>query len=145
MSHDKDGLPIDSGTLGKVANKCNAYAKALYYREQEFEISPESTINNLIQLYSALGQPEAANGLLQYANNAFSIKINSLWYENLERWDEALKLYNRKLIDIQVNLDIEQRKDDKYTLSRELLKNKIGKLRCHHALNDWEAVLKQMI
>jgi len=48
MSHDKDGLPIDSGTLGKVANKCNAYAKALYYREQEFEISPESTINNLI-------------------------------------------------------------------------------------------------
>ena len=55
MSHDKEGLPIDIQTLGKVANKCLAYAKALYYREQEFEISPESTIDNLIKLYSSLG------------------------------------------------------------------------------------------
>jgi FKBP12-rapamycin complex-associated protein len=33
MSHDKDGLPIDINTLGEVANKCLAFAKALYYRE----------------------------------------------------------------------------------------------------------------
>jgi FKBP12-rapamycin complex-associated protein len=33
MSHDKEGIMIDNSTLGELAEKCGASAKALYYRE----------------------------------------------------------------------------------------------------------------
>lgn len=41
MQHDKEGLQIDNSTLGNLAERCLAYAKALHYRESEFEISNE--------------------------------------------------------------------------------------------------------
>ena len=50
MSHDKYNLFTNRGMLGelgKVAYKCNAYAKALYYYEQEFAFNPKGTINTL--------------------------------------------------------------------------------------------------
>lgn len=37
MQHDKEGLQIDISTLGELAERCMAFAKALYYREHEFE------------------------------------------------------------------------------------------------------------
>lgn len=36
-------------TLAKIAEDCNAYAKALYYWEQEFDSNPRDTIELLIQ------------------------------------------------------------------------------------------------
>ena len=36
-------------TLAQIAENCNAYAKALYYWEQEFDNSPKDTIDLLIQ------------------------------------------------------------------------------------------------
>lgn len=35
-------------TLAKIAENCNAYAKALYYWEQEFDNNPRDTIELLI-------------------------------------------------------------------------------------------------
>lgn len=64
MEHDKEGLPIDISSLGDLAERCMAYAKALYYREREFETASEKTIESLITLYTNLGQPEAAAGSL---------------------------------------------------------------------------------
>jgi FKBP12-rapamycin complex-associated protein len=55
MQHDKDGLQIDNSTLGDLAERCMAYAKALYYREHEFETANEETIEILISLYTNLG------------------------------------------------------------------------------------------
>ena len=56
MSHDKEGLQIDNSTLGDLAERCLASAKALYYREHEFETASEKTIESLITLYTNLGQ-----------------------------------------------------------------------------------------
>ena len=36
-------------TLATIAEDCNAYAKALYYWEQEFKNSPNDTVEKLIQ------------------------------------------------------------------------------------------------
>jgi FKBP12-rapamycin complex-associated protein len=37
MEHDDKALPIDIRTLGMYAAKCHAFAKALHYKELEFE------------------------------------------------------------------------------------------------------------
>ena len=37
MEHDDKALPIDIRTLGSLAEKCHAYAKALHYKELEFQ------------------------------------------------------------------------------------------------------------
>ena len=44
MQHDKEGLQIDISSLGELAEKCMAYAKALYYREHEFETASQKAI-----------------------------------------------------------------------------------------------------
>lgn len=36
MEQDEKPLPIDIKTLGQLAEKCHAYAKALHYKEIEF-------------------------------------------------------------------------------------------------------------
>jgi hypothetical protein len=41
--------------MGNLAEKCNSFAKALYYREIEFEFCPEDTIESILNLYTALG------------------------------------------------------------------------------------------
>lgn len=37
MEHDDKALPMDIRTLGRLAEKCQAYAKALRYKEREYE------------------------------------------------------------------------------------------------------------
>eukprot|EP01138_Halocafeteria_seosinensis_P014561 gb/GECG01014866.1/.p1 GENE.gb/GECG01014866.1/~~gb/GECG01014866.1/.p1 ORF type:complete len:3652 (+),score=422.49 gb/GECG01014866.1/:1-10956(+) len=37
MEHDEKALPMDIRTLGRLAEKCQAYAKALRYKEREYE------------------------------------------------------------------------------------------------------------
>ena len=41
MEHDDKPLPIDIRKLGKIAERCHAYAKALHYKETEFMMSPQ--------------------------------------------------------------------------------------------------------
>lgn len=69
MHHDKDGLQIDYSILGNLAEQCQSFAKALYFRELEFDTASEKTIESLISLYTNVEQPEAASGLLMYAYN----------------------------------------------------------------------------
>jgi FKBP12-rapamycin complex-associated protein len=44
MEHDEKPLPIDIRKLGNVAEKCQAYAKSLHYKELEFLTSPSTCI-----------------------------------------------------------------------------------------------------
>ena len=69
MEHDEntDIKLFNASTLANLAEKCNAYAKALYYWEIEFENDPEATFEVLIQTNYGLQQPEAAMGILEYA------------------------------------------------------------------------------
>ncbi len=65
MEHEEKPLPFTI-KLGEKAEKCHAYAKALYYKEEEFSTSPSSTVETLISLNNQLGQPSAAIGILKY-------------------------------------------------------------------------------
>jgi len=68
-------------TLGALAEKCHAYAKALHYKELEFKSSPESCVESLISINNQLRQPEAAIGILVYAQQTLhmELKVSVLW------------------------------------------------------------------
>ena len=66
-------------------------------------------------------QPEAAEGILEYAKKNILIDEKEDWYEKLHRWRDALRIYEQKEIMDPSNL--------------EILK---GKLNCYRNLFDWE-------
>jgi hypothetical protein len=99
MEHDTHGLQIDITCLANLAERCNEPAKALYYREFEFEYNSEDTIDKLLNLYSILGQEEAADGILTIAKKMPNIKLKSVqtnWLQSLERCQEALQEYESR-------------------------------------------------
>ncbi|KAL7994292.1 putative serine/threonine-protein kinase ATM [Plasmopara halstedii] len=131
MEHDVEALPIDIRELGELAQKCHAYAKALHYKELEFHTSPSTCIEALISINNQLGQPEAAVGILKYAQTHHSrvIQVKETWFEKLHDWRAALALYDRRLQYAQ------QEAGDNQELDIEVC---IGKMRCLEALGKWE-------
>ena len=75
MEHDEKPLPIDIRTLGALARKCHAYAKALHYKEMEFQTSPHTAIEELIVINNKLGQREAAVGILKHAQLKYVLML----------------------------------------------------------------------
>lgn len=128
MEHDVEALPIDIRELGELAQKCHAYAKALHYKELEFHTSPSTCIEALISINNQLEQPEAAVGILKYAqdHHASAIHVKETWFEKLQDWEAALALYNRRL---------EREEQAGGSAPLELY---IGKMRCLEALGRWE-------
>nr|GEW20723.1 serine/threonine-protein kinase TOR isoform X2 [Tanacetum cinerariifolium] len=104
MEHDEKALPIDIRLLGALAEKCRAFAKALHYKELEFEgalskkmdANPVAIVEALIHINSQLHQHEAAVGILTYAQQHLDVELKESWYEKLQRWDDALKAYTAK-------------------------------------------------
>lgn len=99
MEHDDQPLALASD-LGKVAERCKAYAKALHYKEALFNKDPSDirTIESLISLNTALGEREAANGYLKYLLSHVDYsdartELLARWYGKLGRWEEALDAY----------------------------------------------------
>ncbi|KAJ8525571.1 hypothetical protein ON010_g15543 [Phytophthora cinnamomi] len=131
MEHDVEALPIDIRELGELAQKCHAYAKALHYKELEFHTSPSTCIEALISINNQLGQPEAAVGILKYAQAHHSrvIQVKETWFEKLQDWRAALALYDRRLQYAQ------QHGGENQGLDIEVC---IGKMRCLEALGKWE-------
>ncbi|KAG7387965.1 phosphatidylinositol kinase- protein kinase tor1 [Phytophthora pseudosyringae] len=131
MEHDVEALPIDIRELGELAQKCHAYAKALHYKELEFHTSPSTCIEALISINNQLGQPEAAVGILKYAQAHHSrvIQVKETWFEKLQDWNAALALYDRRLQYAQ------QHGGEDQGLHIEVC---IGKMRCLEALGKWE-------
>ena len=122
MEHDDKALPVDIRTLGVYAARCHAYAKALHYKELEFEEKKTpSTVEALIYINNQLQQGDAAVGILRNAQKYRDIELKETWFEKLQRWDEALQAYQKK-----------EREDPR---SFEITK---GKMRCFHALGEWE-------
>ncbi|KAG8568463.1 hypothetical protein GDO81_014010 [Engystomops pustulosus] len=133
MEHsDKGPLPLqdDNGVvlLGERASKCRAYAKALHYKELEFQKGPTPAIlESLISINNKLQQPEAASGVLEFAMKHYGeMEIQATWYEKLHEWEDALVAYDKKL---EVN------KDDS-----ELI---LGRMRCLEALGEWGQLHQQ--
>lgn len=122
MEHDDKALPIDIRTLGMYAGKCHAFAKALHYKELEFEEEKNpSTVEALISINNLLQQSDAAVGILRNAQTYRDIELKETWFEKLQRWDEALQAYQRR----------EKEEPNSFEIT-------IGKMRCLHALGEWD-------
>lgn len=62
-------------TLGALAEKCHAFAKALHYKELEFATAPEAAVEALISINNQLRQPEAAVGVLTIAQRSLAMDL----------------------------------------------------------------------
>ncbi|RKP27125.1 armadillo-type protein [Syncephalis pseudoplumigaleata] len=124
MEHDDKALPINIRTLGARASGCHAYAKALHYKELEFISDPSAnTIESLIHINNKLQQPDAAIGILKYAQQHHDLELKESWYEKLERWEDALAAYERKQEDDPSSFEIT-----------------LGRMKCLYALCEWGAL-----
>lgn len=122
MEHDDKSLPIAITTLGQYAQRCHAYAKSLHYKELEFYEEPTTpTIESLISINNQLQQSDAAVGILKHAQLHHDLQLKETWFEKLQRWDDALRAYN----------DREQTEPENIEIT-------LGKMRCLHALGEWE-------
>ena len=122
MEHDDKALHIDIRTLGKYAGKCHAFAKALHYKELEFEQDQNSgAVEALISINNHLQQSDAAIGILRKAQAYRDVELKETWFVKLQRWEEALAAYKRReLVD-----------PDSFDVT-------MGKMRCLHALGEWK-------
>lgn len=132
MEHDEKPLPIDIRLLGALAEKCRAFAKALHYKEMEFEgalskkmdANPVAVVEALIHINNQLHQHEAAVGILTYAQQRLEVQLKESWYEKLQRWDDALKAYTVKA--------------NQVSSPHLILDATLGRMRCLAALARWE-------
>ncbi|ELP85087.1 FKBP12-rapamycin complex-associated protein, putative [Entamoeba invadens IP1] len=125
---EREGIKVPIKSLGNYAKKCNAYAKALHYKEAEFLENPTTQlVEELIGLNNQLQNYDAAAGLIEYTKNLKKdqeeSELNQTWFEKLGRWQKALDIYEKKI------------KDD--SKNPELL---VGKLNCLYELGDWEGL-----
>lgn len=128
MEHEDKPLPIEHRTLGEYALKFHAYAKALHYKELEFFTGASPTIiEDLIMINTRLQQHDAAWGTLTVAREQYDVSKHEVWYERLARWQEALSAYDRKA----------RSEPD----SPEVI---LGRMRCLHALGEWEQLAAQV-
>ena len=128
MEHDDKPLPIDIGTLGIYAGKCHAYAKALHYKELEFEEEKTpNVVEALISINNQLQQTDAAVGILRSAQKYRDFELKETWFEKLGRWDDALDAYTAR----------ELEDPDSFEAT-------MGRMRCLHALGEWD-MLEDMV
>ena len=148
---------IDYNQFGKVAYKCRAFAKALYYKENDFLLKNDfEEFEDLLELYYEVKQQESAKGLLEIVNknfeknkentdikdkncsntindNLINLNINEnnkySWYIKIHDYNKALKLIDQKL----------SQKD-----SREQIENlKKNRIICLNGLCDWERLISE--
>uniref|UniRef100_A0ACD5TGP8 Uncharacterized protein n=1 Tax=Avena sativa TaxID=4498 RepID=A0ACD5TGP8_AVESA len=118
--------------LATLLNLCRAYAKALHYKEMEFEAvcskkmgaNPVTVVESLIHINNQLHQHEAAIGILTYSQQNLEVQLKESWYEKLHRWDEALRAYTMKSSQASGPL--------------QNLDATLGRMRCLASLARWE-------
>ncbi|RMY94467.1 hypothetical protein D0862_08960 [Hortaea werneckii] len=126
MEHDDKALPIDVRTLGMYAGKCHAFAKALHYKELEFNAEQNaSAVEALISINNQLQQTDAAFGILRKAQGYSDVDLKETWFEKLQRWEEALMAYQKR------------EKEEGESAGFEVI---MGKMRCLHALGEWDTL-----
>ena len=126
MEHDDKALPIDIRALGMYAAKNHAFAKALHYKELEFEEEKTpSTVEALISINNQLQQEDAAVGILRNAKKYRDFDFKESWFVKLGRWEEALAAYELR----------EQQRPHDHITAFEIT---MGKMKCLHALGEWD-------
>ncbi len=93
-------------------------------------VRPE-VIESLISINNHLQEPEAAVGVLVFAQRHHMMELRESWYEKLGRWEDALEAYDRKAAGgVAPSPDLQ-----------------IARMRCLRALGEWErlAALSQNV
>ena len=123
MEHEEKPLPISD--LGALAKSCRAYAKALHYTEKALDGAQDTSavIEELISINNKLQLPEAAQGVLLFAQSRQNVVLQESWYEKLGRWEDAKAVYEEK-----------QRREP---TNKALV---LGRMRCMYALSEWEGL-----
>jgi FKBP12-rapamycin complex-associated protein len=122
MEHEEKALPLENRLLGEYSAKTNAWAKALHYRELDFFQDPTlPVIEALIGINTKLQQSDAAYGALTTARDQYNMKGQEGWFEKLGRWTDAADHY-----------------DDELAKDPDNFSAVIGKMRCWHALGDFD-------
>ena len=151
LERNERPLGISWKRLGGLAHRCRAYAKALHYLEAEFDERGVSsqTIEALLQINAQLGQREAAKGILEHARRHHPSYFKESWYEHLNDWTQALKLYEQQAADHEAVSPSESGSQAKEGRALEGLRGsggamegrafalELGRMRCHHALAEW--------
>ncbi|KAJ6525906.1 phosphatidylinositol 3-kinase [Mycena vulgaris] len=128
MEREHKPLPIEHSTLGECSTKVLAYAKALHYKELECFGTPSPTsLESLISINMRLQQHDAASGVLLTARGQYDVTTTQEWYERLGRWQEALMVYDEKAEAGPGSTEIQ-----------------IGRMRCLHALGEWEQLASEV-
>ena len=97
MERDEKPIPVDVRTLGAIAERCRAYAKALHYKELEFTSMPNECVEAIIAINNQLQLPEAALGVLTHLRNKkLEVNVKESWYEKLGQWEFALEAHKKK-------------------------------------------------
>ncbi|KAJ2657369.1 phosphatidylinositol kinase- protein kinase tor1 [Coemansia sp. RSA 1200] len=126
MERDEKQIPIDLKLLGEYADRCHALAKELHYKEAEWALEKNyETIEKLIELNQNLDLHDSAIGMLNYVRKEQpDIEESVEWYLQLQRWDEALTIYQRQ----------EAENGPSY-------KNLNGQMHCLFEMSDWETLI----
>ena len=163
MEHHDRPLPIDIRTLGDLAERSHAFAKALHYKEalvRDHNSHRDSAVRSgfasdshrhglgegggeaveaLIGINVKLQQADAAHGVLKVAERQGSgVEVRESWYEKLQRWDEALDAYERKEAERVRRADRDGEEDSRQN-SREKDRD-----RSVDRQNDWRRMEKPM-
>ena len=126
---------LDYQTLGNIAYKIKAFAKALYYKDKNYEDNKNINIGNLIDLYYKLEEPENCFGLIKLieSNNKFvELKEDDkqyIWYINLHDYNKALNIINNEISNIKNKDELNNLKKYKYI--------------CLNGLYNWEQILSE--
>ena len=125
MERTETPLAVSHASMADYCFRLQAYAKALHHRELQFfqDFAP-STIEALIDTNAMLRQGDAALGTLNLARQHYDVPNLGSWYEKLGQWNDALPLYEGNARDPPDGM-------------HDIL---LGKLRCLHALGEWEQV-----
>ncbi|KAJ2011958.1 phosphatidylinositol kinase- protein kinase tor1, partial [Coemansia sp. S680] len=126
MERDEKQIQIDLKLLGEYADRCHALAKELHYKEAEWMLEKSyETIEKLIELNQNLDLHDSAVGMLNHVRSEQpDIRESVEWYRRLQRWDDALAIYQRQ----------EAEEGPSYN-------NTNGQLRCMFEMSDWDALL----
>ena len=124
---------VDFNQFGNISYACQAYAKALFYIENDY-INNDSTddLIKLINLYINLGLSENALGIYRLAQMKSKKKYNNLLneknlYLKMHQWEKA----KQQIEDMQ---NKEENKNDKSLIIKKAI--------CLEGLSDWENLLQ---
>ena len=124
MERDNKSLPIPAKTLAKYTLSYHSYARALHYKELEYLDGPSvSAIQALIGINNQLYRVDSSIGILKFAQSHHDLQLKEIWYEKLQRWEDALDLYDKR----------DETGDD----SPDVI---MGKVRSLYALGRWNDV-----